>query len=171
MEKVLKVVFTIVLFVISLVIQLFLFNNMSLFGVKPNLLLISVIVVSLNTSIYSSTIYSFIIGIIMDLLFGSNGVFTISYVAVGMLLGFVSEDYMKENYLSIIILTALSVTLFEVVQFFENMIISSMYVNLFILLKQIILGILLNGVLVFIMCFLFGKIIGHIDKKQNKIYW
>ncbi len=171
MEKVLKVVFTIVLFVISLAIQLFLFNNMNLFGVKPNLLLISVIVVSLNTSIYSSTIYSFVIGIIMDLLFGSNGVFTISYVSVGMLIGFVSEDYMKENYLSIIILTALSVTLFEVVQYFENMIISSMYVNLFILLKQIILGILLNGALVFIMCFLFGKIIGHIDKKQNKIYW
>lgn len=171
MQKILKVVVTILLFVISLLIQLFVFDNMSLFGVKPNMLLISIIVVSLYTNIYSSTIYSFILGVIVDLIFGSSGMFTISYTAIGMLLGFVSDDYMKENYISTIILTAISVTLFEVIQYFQSMIGLSSYISMFFLLKQLILSILLNVILVFIMCFLFGKLIEHIDKKQNKIYW
>lgn len=171
MQKILKVIVTIILFIISLSIQLFIFNNMSLFGVKPNILLISIIVVSLYTNIYSSTIYSFILGFIVDLLFGGSGMFTISYTAIGMILGFVGENYMKENYLSIVILTAISVTLFEVIQYFQSMIISSSYISIFFLFKQLVLSILLNVILVFIMCFVFGKLIEHIDKKQNKIYW
>ena len=171
MEKILKVIVTIFLFIISLAIQLFLFDNMSLFGVKPNMLLISIIVVSLYTNIYASTIYSFGLGFIVDLIFGGSGMFTISYTIIGMLLGLISEDYMKENYLSTIVLTELSVIVFEVILYFDSMIISSSYISFFFLIKQLILSILLNVVLVFIMCFLFGKIIIHIDKKQNRIYW
>ena len=44
------------LFIISLAIQLFLFDNMSLFGVKPNMLLISIIVFPFNSFINSSMI-------------------------------------------------------------------------------------------------------------------
>ena len=144
---------------------------MSLFGVKPNLLLISIIVVSLYTNIYSSTIYSFILGFIVDLLFGGSGMFTISYTAIGMILGFVGENYMKENYLSIVVLTTISVVLFEVIQYFQSMIISSSYISILFLIKQLILSILLNVILVFIICFIFGKLLEHIDKKQNKVYW
>ena len=162
MEKILKVIVTIFLFIISLAIQLFLFDNMSLFGVKPNMLLISIIVVSLYTTIYASTIHSFGLGFIVDFIFGGSGMFTISYTIIGMLLGLISEDYMKENYLSTIVLTALSVIVFEVILYFDSMIISSSYISFFFLIKQLILSILLNVVLVFIMCFLFGKIIIHI---------
>ena len=97
--------------------------------------------------------------------------FTISYTAIGMLVGFIGENYMKENYFSIIILTALSVTLFEVVQYIQSMIIISEFISFFFLLKQLILSILLNVILTFILCFTFGKIMEYIDKKQNKIYW
>lgn len=171
MEKAVSVIFTIILFFLSIFLQLFFFNNLNLFGVKPNFLLISTIVVSLYTNIYAGTIYSFILGVVADLIFGSNGMFTISYVIIGMLLGFFNENYMKENYLSIIIITIISVTCFELVQYFQSMIMVSRFINLFILLKQIILSVLLNSVLVFIICLIFRKIIGHVEKKQNKIYW
>ena len=78
---------------------------------------------------------------------------------------------MKENYLSIILITAISVTLFEVVEYVQSMIILSEYISFIFLIKQVILSILLNTVLVFIICFIFGKIVGLIDKKQNKLYW
>ena len=78
---------------------------------------------------------------------------------------------MKENYLSIILITAISVTLFEVVEYVQSMIILSKYISFLFLIKQVALSILLNTVLVFIICFIFGKIIGLIDKKQNKLYW
>lgn len=171
MKKTVNVILTIIIFFLSFLLQLFFFNNFSLFGVKPNFLLISVIVVNLYTNIYAGTIYSFILGFFADLIFGSNGMFTISYVITSMLLGFFSESYMKENYLSIIVITILSVTCFEIVQYFQSMIIISKFINLILLFKQLILSIFLNVVLVFIMCFLFRKIIGHVEKKQNKIYW
>ena len=131
MKRVLKAFCAIILFIISLTIQLFIFNNMSLFGVKPNMLLISIIVVSLYTNLYSTTIYSFILGFIVDLIFGSTGMFTISYTAIGMLLGFINNNYIKENYFSIIILTILSVMLFEFVQYIQKMIIISKYIVYF----------------------------------------
>lgn len=171
MRNVLKGICVFILFIIALLIQLFIFDNMQLFGVKPNLILISVIVVGLYTNIYSSTIFSFFVGIIVDLLFGGGGMFIISYTVVGMLLGYINGDYMKENYLSIILITALSVTLFEIVQYVQSMIILSQYISFIFLIKQVILSILLNTVLVFIICFIFGKIVSLIDKKQNKLYW
>ena len=171
MQKILKVIITIALFIISLLVQLFIFNNINLLGVKPNILLISIIVVGLYTNMYASTIYAFILGIIVDLIFGSSGMFTISYTIIGMIIGFVGDDYMKENYLSIIILTALSVVIFEVIQYFQSMIIASNYISILFLLKQLILSILLNVALVFILCFTFGKLLQYTDKKQNRIYW
>lgn len=171
MQKVLKVVYTIVLFILSLVIQLFVFNNMDLFGVKPNILFISCIVVGLYTNIYTSTVYSFLLGFVVDLIFGSTGMFTISYTAIGMFVGFIGDNYMRENYLSIMILTAISVALFEVVQYIQSMIIISEFISFFFLLKQLVLSILLNVALTFILCFTFGKIIEYVDKKQNRIYW
>ena len=85
--------------------------------------------------------------------------FIISYTAIGMLLGYISGDYMKENYLSIILITAISVTLFEVVEYVQSMIILSKYISFLFLIKQVALSILLNTVLVFIICFIFGKIV------------
>ena len=68
MQRLLKILYTIILFIVSLVVQLFVFNNMDLFGVKPNILFISCIVVGLYTNIYASTIYSFLLGFVVDLI-------------------------------------------------------------------------------------------------------
>ena len=165
MKNILKTFYILILFIFSLVIQLFVFNNINLFGVKPNILFISCIVMGLYTNIYLSTIYSFTLGVVVDLLFGSLGMFTISYTAVGMLIGFVGQNYIKENYVSILILTAISVTLFEI------MIKISKYISFIFLFKELIISIMLNVVLVFILCFTFGKLMEYIDKKQNKLYW
>ncbi len=171
MDKVIKIIISIVLLVVSILLQLFVLNNMSLFGVRPNLFLISVIVISLNTNIYFSTVYSFILGLLVDILFGAGGMFTVSYTSIGMLLGFINEDYMKENYLSIGIITILSVSLFEIMQYIQYMIKISEYISILFLFKQLFLSILLNVILVIIICFIFGKIIKIINKKQDKIYW
>ena len=79
MKNILKTFYILILFIFSLVIQLFVFNNINLFGVKPNILFISCIVMGLYTNIYLSTIYSFTLGVVVDLLFGSLGMFTNAY--------------------------------------------------------------------------------------------
>ena len=168
MERAKKIIISVILLIISLFMQLFVIDNMSLLGVKPNLFLISIIVISLNTDIYISTVYSFIIEVILDLLFGAGGLFTISYVVIAMILGVVKEDYMSENLFSISILTSLSVTIFELIQYFKSMIVISKFVSLLFLLKQLILSILLNVVITVIVCYIFKKIL---YKKEDKLYW
>ncbi len=171
MEKVIKSIFVVILFVITLILQLFLFDNFSLFGVKPNMIIISVILVALNSSIYFSTTYSFVLGIIVDLLFGTSGMFTISYTVLGMILGFVNDDYMKGNYFTLIILTAISVCLFETILYIQSMIRINEYVSFFILIRQLILSIILNTIIIVCIYAIYNKIMKAIDKKQNRLYW
>jgi len=171
MKNIVKIFCTFVFFVISMVLQLFVFNNITLFGVKPNILLISIVVVSIYTNLYFSTVYAFVVGFISDLIFGTNGMFTIIYTALGMILGFISDNYMKENALSAIIMTIFSVAIFEIIQYFRTMIKIKQYISIFYFIGELLVCILLNVVVVSVLSFIYGKIIEIIDKKQNKIYW
>jgi len=172
MEKMLRALSGIILFSVSLVVQLFWFDNINLFGVKPNIILISVVVISLYNGIYAGTIYSFISGVIMDLIFGSStGMFTISYTAIGMTLGYMSNKYIRDNYISVILLTSLSVAIFEFIQYVQSMMINAVYIGFLFFVKQLLLSIILNIVLVFLICFVFNKIFEIKGKKSEKIYW
>lgn len=171
MKNAIKVCVTILLFAISLAIQLLWFNNITLFGVKPNMLLISMIVVGMFTNIYSVSFYSFFVGFVSDLIFGTSGLYTIIYSILGTIIGYVSDNYMKENVFSAIIMTAGAVTIFEIIEYIKTMVITSSYVGVMHLFGVLIISILLNIAIVSIFSFIFGKINSLIDKKQDKIYW
>lgn len=171
MKNIVKTILAIILFIASVIIQIFIFNDFNLFGVKPNMILISIIVVSMFTNIYACSFFAFLIGFVSDLLFGTNGLYTISYSIIGMMLGYVSDNYMKGNVLSAVILTVGSVTFFEIIEYISTMIVAKSFISLFSLFGNIIMGILINVIIVVVLSFIVEKIIGLIDKKQDKIYW
>ena len=171
MKNIIKTILAIILFIASVIIQIFIFNDFNLFGVKPNMILISIIVVSMFTNIYACSFFLFLIGFVSDLLFGTNGLYTISYSIIGMMLGYVSDNYMKGNVLSAVILTVGSVTFFEIIEYISTMIVAKSFISLFSLFGNIIIGILINVIIVVVLSFIVEKIIGLIDKKQDKIYW
>lgn len=72
LKKCLTVVYIILFIILIFFIQLFVIDSRTLFGVKPNLILITVIVASLWYGVYTGTFFSFIIGFITDLVFGNN---------------------------------------------------------------------------------------------------
>ena len=88
MKNIVKTIMVILIFIISVLLQVFVINKTSLFDVKPNMLLVSIILVSMFTNIYSCSIYSFILGFVADLVFGTSGIYTLSYSIIGALLGF-----------------------------------------------------------------------------------
>lgn len=171
MGKILNYVTLPVLFIGSILLQLFVFNDISIFGVKPNMLLISVILIGLNTNIYVSTIYSFILGIVVDLLFGCTGMFTISYTIVGIILGYISDGYMNDGFLSLLLLSTLGIVVFEIVGYIESMISLSKFISLFFLLKQLIFSLILDVIILALIYMLLDKIKRKINEKQNKFYW
>lgn len=171
MKNIVKTIMVILIFVISVLLQVFVINKTSLFDVKPNMLLVSIILVSMFTNIYSCSIYSFILGFVADLIFGTSGIYTLSYSIMGALIGFVSDNYMKGNILSGIMMTIGSVTIFEIIEFVHAIVIKKAVASIFLLLGKIILGILLNVVIVIVLSFAIEKIIKLIDKKEDEIYW
>lgn len=171
MKTTFKTVITILLFIVAIFIQLFVFNNITIFGVKPNLILITMVIVGMYTNIYAVACYSFFIGYVCDLLFGTSGFCTIVYSMVGVLIGYISDNYMKENVFSAIILTAGSVTIFEIIEYIKTMAISSKYIGVMHLVGDLIISVLLNIAIASILAFVFGKINALVDKKQDNIYW
>ncbi|MDD3304260.1 MAG: rod shape-determining protein MreD [Clostridia bacterium] len=168
-KKLLTFVYILILITIIFIFQMFIINNRTLFGVKPNLILISTIIVSLWYGLYAGTFYSFVIGLITDLLFGNTfGLFTVSYTMIGAVIGYLNTTYRKENKVSLIYLTILATFLFEIISYIIYAVTFHVFANIFYLLIQAFLGSLLNIVIVYIVYSLIYKIAESLDHRLKQ---
>ena len=168
MKKVLTIIYLIFFIVLIFTLQIMLIDGRTILGVKPNLILITVIVVSLWFGLYAGSFYGLIIGIITDILFGNNiGMFTIVYSIIGALIGFFSYNYRKENKIALVYLTVIATAVFEFVQYIMYFVISSHYNNLLYLLYQLFATSVLNVVIVFGVYSLLYKILSFFENRLN----
>ena len=168
MKKVLTIIYLIFFIVLIFTLQIMLIDGRTILGVKPNLILITVIVVSLWFGLYAGSFYGLIIGIITDILFGNNiGMFTIVYSIIGALIGFFSYNYRKENKIALVYLTVIATAVFEFVQYIMYFVISSHYNSILYLLYQLFATSVLNVVIVFIVYSLLYKILSFFENRLN----
>lgn len=155
---------TLVLIAIFL-LQTMVIDGRELFGVKPNLILITVIVVALKYGVYGGITYSAIIGIVTDLMFGNTyGMFTLCYLITGTVISIINNNYRKENKIALVYVTFIASAIFEVVQYFIYLLRTGVYSNILSLLVQIVLSAILNVILVYIIHALLFKILKYFDK-------
>lgn len=168
MRKALTIVYLLLFILIIFVFQMYIIDERELFGVKPNLILISVIVVSLWFGLYTGSIYSVIIGIITDMLFGNNiGLFTIGYAITGVIIGFFNYNYRKENKIALLYLTFIATAIFELIQYIIYFVITKEYTSILYFVYQIILTSILNIVIVYVVYSLLYKIISFFEDRLN----
>ncbi|MDO4283030.1 MAG: rod shape-determining protein MreD [Clostridia bacterium] len=168
MKKTLKTIYIFLIIVVIYMLQLFVINNHTLFGTKPNLILISVIVVSLWFGLYTGGIFSFLIGILTDILFGNTyGIFTIAYTITGMTIGFLNYNYRKENKLSLVYVTLIAVIIFEAIQYIAYTVVTGSYSSIFYLIKQMFMSSVLNIIIVYVIYELIYKIAKSVDDESN----
>lgn len=168
-KKILTFVYIFLFIVLVYFLQLFVIDSRTLFGVKPNLILITVIVVSLWYGLYTGTFFSIIIGIITDMVFGNNfGMFTIAYTITGAVAGLLYTNYRKENKLSLVYLTFIFTFLFELIQYFEYLAITGNYSSVFYLIKQVVISSILNVVIVAIVYGVIYKIMEKFESNLRK---
>lgn len=168
MKKVLTIIYLIFFIVLIFTLQIMLIDGRTILGVKPNLILITVIVVSLWFGLYAGSFYGLIIGIITDILFGNNiGMFTIVYSIIGALIGFFSYNYRKENKIALVYLTVIATVVFEFVQYIMYFVISSHYNSILYLLYQLFATSVLNVVIVFGVYSLLYKILSFFENRLN----
>lgn len=168
-KKTLTFLYIILFIVLVYFLQLFVVDTKTLFGVKPNLILITVIVVSLWYGVYTGTIFAFIIGVITDFVFGSTtGMFTIAYTITGAITGIINTNYRKENKLSLIYVTLIFTFVFELIQYIEYLILTGVYSSFFYLLKQVIISSILNVTIVVIVYGIIYKIMEKFESNLRR---
>lgn len=168
MKKALTIVYLLLFILIIFVFQMLIIDERELFGVKPNLILISVIVVSLWFGLYTGSVYSFVIGIITDMLFGNNiGLFTISYTITGVIIGFFNYNYRKENKIALLYLTCIATAICELVEYIIYFIITKEYTSILYFVYQILLTSILNIIIVYVVYSLLYKIISFFEDRLN----
>lgn len=160
LKNVLTAVYVAVFIMLIYIFQIFVIDQRLLLGVKPNLILIFTIVVSLFLGLYKGAFFSFCIGILTDIIFGSSfGIFTISYTITGILVGYLNNNYRKENKMALVYITIISTATFEFVEYISYLMTTSIYGNMLYLIKQIIISSVLNIIIVYLIySFLFRAI-------------
>lgn len=168
MKKALTIVYLLLFIILIFIFQMFIIDQREIFGVKPNLILISVIVVSIWFGLYTGSIYGFIIGIITDILFGNAmSLFTISYSITGALLGFFNYNYRKENKVALLYVTCIATAIFEFIQYVVYFIITKEYTSILYFIYQVLLTSVLNIIIVYIIYSLLYKIVSFFENRLN----
>lgn len=168
LKKIMTVIYITILLLILFAIQMFVINNKVLFGIKPNLILISVIVVSSWYGEKIGGIFSFLIGLIMEFLFNANGIFVVAYTIIGILVGIFNTNYNKENKISLIYVTIFATFLFEFIEYLYYLVSHKVFTNFFYFLRQITISSILNIIIVFIVYSAVAKIVEYFDDRLRK---
>lgn len=122
MKKMWAIILLIALFIFMFVIQITILNKIKLFGVNSNLLLVTVIMISLWYNTYVSNIFAFFTGITADMFFSFGiGKSVIIYLVISVVIAIVSKVYKKDNNMVIIYIITMGVLIFETAMAIVNL--------------------------------------------------
>ena len=145
MKKIIAILKIPIIIILTFLLQVIISNNFEIFGITPNLILVVVVIVSMWNDIKINAIFACIMGMLADLIFHFNlGQAFMSYIVVALCISSISKKYRKDSKAAIIYITVMSTCIFAVFQFVYYIIDSSLIVNIFAMLKQVIVEILLN---------------------------
>lgn len=167
-KKIATAFYMFILLIMIFGIQLFVFDSRTLLGIKPNLILIATIVISAWYGEKIGGIFSFILGVITDFLFRTDGVFVISYTLIGIVVGLFNHKYNKENRISLVYITIIATFLLELLQYISYVISYQVFSNVFYFLKQIAIASVFNIVIVFVVYSIIYHIVTYFDNRQRK---
>ena len=172
MRKILTVVGLLIVFLLIYFIQVNIFGNYTIAGVKPNLFVIYVLFIGLFANQVLGISLGVVFGLILDFLYGKViGPSAVMFCVIGYLGAYFDKNFSKENRLTIIFIVAGSTLIYELGVYFLNSIILSYEREMLYFIKIILIEILYNVLLSIILYPLIQKIGYVIDRnfKKNNI--
>lgn len=158
-KKILKVILEIIILIVVYLLQIYLMNNTTFFGVKGDLCLMLIAIITLLGNNYKSYTYALFLGIISDILFSSIiGKYTMIYVIVVSILIGLKKMYKQDSKISIIIFATLALVISEVIKYLFS-IATGNFVNIFSVAMLILKESIINIFLAFILYLIYSKVI------------
>lgn len=152
MKKLFIIIGTMLIIIILMQIQINLLNDFSILGVIPNIGIVFVCALGIVDGKSLGALIGASYGLLVDVTFGrALGVFTIMYLIIGMMAGYLKNKISKDNKLSLVFMVFFTTIVFEVI----NSIISTMLYNIdfdfFYLIKIIAIEEVYNMFITFVL--------------------
>lgn len=114
MDKIKIIIGLIITFILIYFLQLYVFNNFTIAGIKPNMFIILIIYIALNTNKKYIIILGAIYGIILDLLINNVvGITSLLFIIIGIVTSYLEKYLSKESKLTIILIVIGSTIVYE----------------------------------------------------------
>lgn len=166
-----RTIINITLVVISIIIyylQSNFFTWFNIAGIKPNLFVILALFIGLFANRTMGTIYSIVIGLILDFLIGNKvGINAISLGIVGFLAGVFDKNFSKDSRMTIMIMVAGSTLLFETLRYVLNYMFLSTSIEIFSFIIILIVEIIYNIIITIILYPLMQKFGYYIEDEYK----
>ena len=159
LKGILKICLNILTVIILFVLQLYVFNNIYIFGVRFDCIAVYCIVFGLFNTLKISIPVSFVIGFFTDVILGGGRLkYILIYMIVILVIEILKSIYRLDNSKSIIIYTAISFVVIQLLSVIFNYIDKGVAINIFAYLFYVIKVILINAPLAYAMFILTAKI-------------
>lgn len=157
------IVFGVIL--ISIWLQLNLFNNIPLLGVKANIGIVLVVTLSTLCGQGIGISVGITYGMLSDILFGKAfGIYTFLYFLIGFFCGKISKGFSKENRTAIVMITIATTIIYEIISYFIFMIIFDYDVEVISMIRIV----LFEGIYNILIARLFYKFFSNLSETINK---
>lgn len=159
MKKIKDIIIIFLIFILIYFLQINIFNNFTIFNVKPNLFIILIFSIGIKYNKLFSSIIGLIIGFFLDLLISSKiGINMFLFGGLGFITSYMSEILFSENKLTNILIIFFSTIIIEIIKYILNI----FYLNINIEIKTFIFIIFIEAIyniLIFIIIYPIWKII------------
>lgn len=151
MKKFLSILVLVLAFLIIYFLQINFFNNLRIFNVKPNLLIIFIVVLGLFLGSKIGLAFGIFFGILLDIFLGKNlGTMAISLGIIGYLGGILNINFTKESRLTQIIIVFFSTIICESIFYFLIIIFLNVNIEIITFSKIVFIEAIYNVILTII---------------------
>ncbi len=172
MKKILGWLIIFCMVIASMLLQSNVLNKIEIFGVRPNVLLVIVVTISLWYGLHIGTIFSMFLGIVADSWFNLQvGKYLIMFTFIAVMVGYYNKNYKKENIITLIYLVFNATIVYEILQGILNVIVIKQMFNLFVLLKVLVISIIFNVILASVMYYVIAYICNKVEDLIAEDRW
>lgn len=151
MKKFIIGVITYFIFIILYFIQSNFFGWFTIAEISPNIFVIYILFLGLFTNNKFSLIMALLTGVTLDLVIGKTlGATAVLFLLIAMIANYFDKNFSKDNKLTIIIMTIGMTIVFEVANYFLNVLILEIPIEIESFSKILLIEVLYNAILIFI---------------------
>lgn len=169
MNKKLIVLFLILNFFVIFFLQANIFQDLTIAGIMPNLLVIYILFIGLFSNTASGVGFGVFAGLIVDIIYGKTiGISAFMFCIIGFLGAYFDKNFSKENKLTIILIVAIATIIYEVGYYFISSFILKFDREIMFFIKILAIEVVYNTLITIILYPLIQKVGYAMDRSFKK---